>query len=153
LSSALRARSRCGRTNRRSYSIGSGRGPGSRHLCEWWLIKRVLDRWTILPLKYRRLSTLPIGLDRLRLRRVFDTEAPAASFPLAAAYPSAEEGILVGLAAITLCSAAIPARYEVFFDPTTSATHGTQEVSPVDWNGVRSHPSGLTSYAVYLGER
>jgi nucleoside-diphosphate-sugar epimerase len=31
-------------------------GPGSRHLREWWLIKRVLDDRTILPLKYRGLS-------------------------------------------------------------------------------------------------
>ena len=28
-------------------------GPGSRHLREWWLIKRVLDGRTTLPLKYR----------------------------------------------------------------------------------------------------
>jgi type IV secretory pathway VirB4 component len=45
------------------------------------------------------LSTLPLALDRLRLRRVFDTEALAASFPFAAADPPAEEGILYGLAA------------------------------------------------------
>jgi type IV secretory pathway VirB4 component len=45
------------------------------------------------------LSTLPLALDRLRLRRVFDTEALAASFPFAAADPPAEEGTLYGLAA------------------------------------------------------
>jgi type IV secretory pathway VirB4 component len=45
------------------------------------------------------LSTLPLGLDRLRLRRAFDTEALAASFPFAAADPSADPGgILYGLA-------------------------------------------------------
>jgi nucleoside-diphosphate-sugar epimerase len=31
-------------------------GPGSRHLREWWLIKRVLDGRRIVPLKYRGLS-------------------------------------------------------------------------------------------------
>src|SRR5215510_90308 len=31
-------------------------GPGSRHLREWWLIKRVLDDRRILPLKYQGLS-------------------------------------------------------------------------------------------------
>jgi len=31
-------------------------GPGSRHLREWWLIKRVLDDRRILPLKFRGLS-------------------------------------------------------------------------------------------------
>jgi nucleoside-diphosphate-sugar epimerase len=31
-------------------------GPNSRHLREWWLVKRVLDERTILPLKYRGLS-------------------------------------------------------------------------------------------------
>ncbi|HET8892903.1 MAG TPA: hypothetical protein VFM96_02245 [Gaiellaceae bacterium] len=46
------------------------------------------------------LSTLPLGLDRLRLRRAFDTEALAASFPFAAADPSADpDGILYGLTA------------------------------------------------------
>jgi type IV secretory pathway VirB4 component len=52
---------------------------------------RSLDGW---------LSTLPFGLDRLGLRRAFDTEALAASFPFAAVDPPAEEtGILYGLAA------------------------------------------------------
>jgi len=46
------------------------------------------------------LSTLPLGLDRLRLRRAFDTEALAASFPFAAADPSCDAGgILYGLTA------------------------------------------------------
>jgi hypothetical protein len=54
--------------------------------------------------------------------------------------------------AISLCSAAIPVRYEVFFDPTTSATLGTREVSPVACNDVRSDPSGPTGYSVYLEE-
>jgi hypothetical protein len=31
-------------------------GPGSRHLREWWLIKRVLDGRAAVPLKYRGLS-------------------------------------------------------------------------------------------------
>src|SRR5262245_30364080 len=31
-------------------------GPRSRHLREWWLIQRVLDNRTILPLKYQGLS-------------------------------------------------------------------------------------------------
>jgi type IV secretory pathway VirB4 component len=46
------------------------------------------------------LSTLPLGLDRLQLRRAFDTEALAASFPFAAADPSTDpDGVLYGLAA------------------------------------------------------
>jgi type IV secretory pathway VirB4 component len=52
---------------------------------------RPLDGW---------LSTLPLGLDRLRLRRTFDSEALAASFPFAAAEPPLEEnGCFYGLAA------------------------------------------------------
>jgi hypothetical protein len=51
--------------------------------------------------------------------------------------------------AIALCSAAIPERYQVFFDPVTSATLGTREAS-VPCNGARSHRTGLTSYSVYL---
>jgi type IV secretory pathway VirB4 component len=39
---------------------------------------RSLDGW---------LSTLPLGIDRLRVRRTFDSEALAASFPFAAAEP------------------------------------------------------------------
>jgi len=54
--------------------------------------------------------------------------------------------------AIALCSPAIPARYEVFFDPATSATLGTREVSPVPCDGASSQRSGLTSYGVYLEE-
>jgi hypothetical protein len=54
--------------------------------------------------------------------------------------------------AMTLCSPAIPARYEVFFDPATSATLGAREVSPVACNDVSSYSSGLTSYSVYLEE-
>jgi type IV secretory pathway VirB4 component len=42
-------------------------------------------------------STLPLGFDQLRLRRAFDTEALAASFPFAAADPPAENGVLYGL--------------------------------------------------------
>jgi len=45
------------------------------------------------------LSTLPLGLDRLRLRRAFDTGALAASFPFASADPPVEDGVLYGLAA------------------------------------------------------
>ena len=43
------------------------------------------------------LSTLPLGLDLLRLRRTFDSEALAASFPFAAADPALEDGVLYGL--------------------------------------------------------
>jgi type IV secretory pathway VirB4 component len=57
----------------------------------------------IVPASFRPvegwLSTLPLGVDRLRLRRAFDTEALAASFPFAAADPPADlDGILYGLA-------------------------------------------------------
>jgi type IV secretory pathway VirB4 component len=57
----------------------------------------------VVPASFRQLegwlSTLPLGLDRLRLRRAFDTEALAASFPFAAADPQADpDGILYGLA-------------------------------------------------------
>jgi hypothetical protein len=52
--------------------------------------------------------------------------------------------------AIALCSDAIPARYEVFFDPATSATLGTREVNSVPCNDVSSDSSGLGSYSVYL---
>jgi type IV secretory pathway VirB4 component len=46
------------------------------------------------------LSTLPLGLDQLRLRRAFDTEALAASFPFAAADPPIDpDGVLYGLTA------------------------------------------------------
>jgi type IV secretory pathway VirB4 component len=58
----------------------------------------------VVPASFRPLegwlSTLPLGLDRLRLRRAFDTEALAASFPFAAADPHTDpDGILYGLAA------------------------------------------------------
>ncbi len=43
------------------------------------------------------LSTLPLGLDRLRLLRTFDTPALAAGFPFASADPPLEDGILYGL--------------------------------------------------------
>jgi type IV secretory pathway VirB4 component len=44
------------------------------------------------------LTTLPLGLDQLRLRRAFDTEALAASFPFAAADPPIDpDGVLYGL--------------------------------------------------------
>jgi type IV secretory pathway VirB4 component len=44
------------------------------------------------------LSTLPLGLDRLRLRRTFDSESLAASFPFAAAEPPlADQGCFYGL--------------------------------------------------------
>jgi type IV secretory pathway VirB4 component len=50
---------------------------------------RALDGW---------LSGLPLGLDRLRLRRTFDSEALAASFPFAASEPPLEdEGCFYGL--------------------------------------------------------
>jgi type IV secretory pathway VirB4 component len=46
------------------------------------------------------LSTLPLAVDQLRLRRAFDTEALAASFPFAAADPPIDpEGVLYGLTA------------------------------------------------------
>jgi hypothetical protein len=48
---------------------------------------------------------------------------------------------------ISFCLPAIPMRYEVFFDPSTSATLGTQES---DTTACRSSaPPGLTSYSVY----
>jgi type IV secretory pathway VirB4 component len=44
------------------------------------------------------LSTLPLGLDRLRLRRTFDSESLAASFPFAVAEPPlADSGCFYGL--------------------------------------------------------
>lgn len=49
--------------------------------------------------------------------------------------------------AISLCLPAIPMQYEVFFDPSTSATLGTQES---DTNACkRPAPPGMTSYSVY----
>lgn len=45
------------------------------------------------------LSTLPLGSDRLRLRRTFDTPALAAGFPFASADPPLEDGVLYGLTA------------------------------------------------------
>jgi type IV secretory pathway VirB4 component len=56
----------------------------------------------IVPASFRPLegwlSTLPLGLDQLRLRRTFDTGALAASFPFAAADPPADDnGVLYGL--------------------------------------------------------
>src|SRR6202023_1252640 len=46
------------------------------------------------------LSTLPLALDRLRLRRTFDSAALAASFPFAASEPPLEEsGCFYGLSA------------------------------------------------------
>jgi type IV secretory pathway VirB4 component len=58
----------------------------------------------VVPASFRPLegwlSTLPLGLDRLRMRRAFDTEALAASFPFAAADPHTDpDGVLYGLAA------------------------------------------------------
>ena len=53
--------------------------------------------------------------------------------------------------AIALCSAAIPVRYEVFFDSATSATLGTREVDSAPCDEPRSHRSSrLTGYNVYL---
>jgi hypothetical protein len=52
--------------------------------------------------------------------------------------------------AIALCSPAIPARYEVFFDPATSDTLGTRETDSAACDGAGSQQSGLTSYGVYL---
>jgi hypothetical protein len=50
---------------------------------------RALEGWT---------TTLPLGLDRLRLRRAFDTEALAAAFPFAATDPPLDsEGVLYGV--------------------------------------------------------
>ena len=53
------------------------------------------------PATYRTLqgwlSTLPLGLDQLKLRRTFDTAALAAAFPFASAeLPPAPEGVLYG---------------------------------------------------------
>jgi type IV secretory pathway VirB4 component len=50
---------------------------------------RALEGWT---------TTLPLGVDRLRLRRAFDTEALGAAFPFAAADPPLDEhGVLYGV--------------------------------------------------------
>lgn len=50
---------------------------------------RPLDGWT---------TTLPLGLDRMQLRRAFDTEALAAAFPFAATDPPLDEhGVLYGV--------------------------------------------------------
>lgn len=50
---------------------------------------RPLDGW---------LSVLPLGLDRLRLKRTFDTEALAAGYPFALSDPPLEEnGVLYGI--------------------------------------------------------
>ncbi len=49
---------------------------------------RALDGW---------LSTLPLGADRLGLRRTFDTAALSAGFPFASADPPLEDGVLYGL--------------------------------------------------------
>jgi len=49
---------------------------------------RAFDGW---------LSTLPLGSDRLGLRRTFDTAALAAGFPFASADPPLEDGVLYGL--------------------------------------------------------
>jgi type IV secretory pathway VirB4 component len=59
---------------------------------------------TLIPASFRPLdgwlSTLPLALDRLRLRRTFDSAALAASFPFAAAEPPLEHaGCFYGLAA------------------------------------------------------
>jgi hypothetical protein len=53
--------------------------------------------------------------------------------------------------AIALCSAAIPARYEVFFDSATSATLGTREIDSAPCDEAPSHrSSALIGYNVYL---
>jgi type IV secretory pathway VirB4 component len=49
---------------------------------------RSLDGW---------LSTLPLGSDRLRLARTFDTPALAAGFPFASSDPPLEDGVLYGV--------------------------------------------------------
>lgn len=49
---------------------------------------RAFDGW---------LTTLPLGTDRLRLLRTFDTPALAAGFPFASADPPLEDGVLYGL--------------------------------------------------------
>src|SRR5438270_771704 len=70
-------------------------GPAALELCAAQLFScaattfRPLEGW---------LSTLPLGLDRLRLRRTFDSESLAASFPFAAAEPPlAQAGCFYGL--------------------------------------------------------
>lgn len=53
------------------------------------------------PATYRTLqgwvTTLPLGLDQLKLRRTFDTQALAAAFPFASAELSSNGGVLYGL--------------------------------------------------------
>ncbi len=57
------------------------------------------------PLTFRQvegwLSTLPVGLDSVRLRRTFDTKALASCFPFASAEFSHDEGIFYGRNAST----------------------------------------------------
>ena len=72
------------------------RAHGLRPLCASQLLACV-------PASFRAyegwLSSLPLGLDRLRLRRTFDSDALAASFPFALAEPPlAEDGCFYGLA-------------------------------------------------------
>jgi hypothetical protein len=52
-------------------------------------------------------------------------------------------------AAVALCSAGIPAHYELFFDPATSATLGAREVSPAPC-GVTPPASAIASFTAYL---
>jgi hypothetical protein len=51
--------------------------------------------------------------------------------------------------AIALRSDAIPARYELFFDPATAATLGTREVDSVACDQPHSQSSGTTAYSIY----
>jgi type IV secretory pathway VirB4 component len=55
----------------------------------------------VVPASFRAyrgwLTTLPLGSDRLRLLRTFDTPALAAGFPFASADPPLEDGVLYGV--------------------------------------------------------
>ncbi len=73
--------------------------PGERELDEAAARLQALCASQLLaltPTSFRALeawrSSLPLGLDRLRLRRTFDTDALAASFPFAASEPPLAEG-------------------------------------------------------------
>lgn len=69
-----------------------------RALCDSMLLDTVPATFRSLP---GWLTTLPLGLDLLRMRRIVDTDALAASFPFASAELSDPSGVLYGLNART----------------------------------------------------
>jgi type IV secretory pathway VirB4 component len=67
-----------------------------RALCSSMLLDAQAATWRSLQ---GWVTTLPLGVDALSLRRSFDTDALAASFPFASAELSATSGVLYGTAA------------------------------------------------------